>query len=440
MDVIMRDIKHFTPISAEEKRQISLDLEQYHRVFDVFWTLSEIFWIPANHQIKTAAVAFPKGVPAMMMLNVAFWDSLNEDERLFVVLHECLHVMLNHGMRNAGHVEGATPRLINIAQDITINEMIVEMFNFPRGLLRGWERFCWIETCFDNPAQIEQHQVFEYYLHKLIENPPPDDVVTFDDHEGLGDGGMGGLGGSAGFDLSDPDPDKFAQHLAQELSWDELEKMIKSFGDEEGMSRGIALSPFKTVLEQRTPPKVNFNQLVRNLIRSKLSRDAREQDSFAREDRRLSSLGSSMSLPGRMPIKPDGKKLITAMFFDVSGSCLPHIQRFFDCVGAFEKEEKMFDTRTFAFDTRVKELKRGKAPEAEVGGGTAFDIIEEKCREIELEDGQYPDFVVVLTDGAGSKVNPKHPGRWCWLLTKGATRMYVHPLAKAYPLASVVFE
>lgn len=435
----MRDIKNFTPISAEDKREISLNLEQYHRVFDVFWTLSEIFWIPANHRIKTAAVAFPRGVPAMMLLNVEFWDSLNDDERLFVVLHECLHVMLDHGMRNAAHVEGATHRLINIAQDITINEIIVEMFNFPRGLLRDWKRFCWIETCFENPAQIEQHQVFEYYLRKLIENPPPEYVVTLDDHDALDGVNSGGMDSDGGFDFSDPDPDKFAQHLAQELSWDELEKLIKSFGDDEGLSRGIALSPFKTVLEQRTIPKVNFNQLVKNLIRSKQSRDTRDQDSFAREDRRFSSLGSSMVLPGRMPMKPDGKKLITALFFDVSGSCMRHLQFFYNCIGAFEKEEKMFDTRTFSFDTRVRELAKGRAPDAEIGGGTAFDIIEEKCREIELEE-RYPDFVVVLTDGAGNAVHPKHPGRWCWLLTKGATRMYIHPLAKAYPLSTVVFE
>lgn len=423
MDVIVQidaTITEPLEITAAQKRQISLDLEQYHRIFDVFWTLSTVQFVPANHRFKTAAVNFPKGVGSQMFINVAFWNGLNDDEQLFVILHECLHVMLDHGIRNARNVPGATPYLINVAQDITINEMIVDLFNLPRGLLADWKRYCWIETCFADPTKIERNQVFEYYLRKLIEDPSAIKAELVDEHDGESGG------------WTDGDPDPLAQEIGKYLSDDELNALLEKMKREDG--RGISMSPYNVILEQRTPERIDFNQLIKNLKRSAKARDDREEDSFARSPRRLA--GTNMILPGRIGCKPQHTKLITALFFDVSGSCMTHLHKFHDCAMAFDREEKLFDVRTFAFDTRVKELKRGE--QVGVGGGTSFDIIETKCREIELETGRYPDCVVVLTDGAGNQVHPLHPTRWVWLLTPRATKSYIPYGCRAWPIDRVV--
>lgn len=414
------DLKSLKPISAELKREISRDLEQFHRVFDVFWDLSQIFFAPAGHSLKTACVLFPPGGKSTMIISSTFWNSLNTDEKLFVILHECLHVMLDHGLRNAQNIPGATHRLINIAQDITINEMIADMFGFARGMMQNWRKYCWIDTCFEDPSAIERNQVFEYYLKKLIENPPPPEMETLDEHDDVG-----------GYD--DGDPDQLAKVLGEHLTWDELQAMVKSMGKEDG--RGIGLSPFNVILENRTPAKVDFNALVKKLKRTAKAKAFREEDTFAREPRRLS--GTSMILPGRIEGKPHRQALVTALFFDVSGSCMSYFNVFNSVRQAFEKEEKLFDIRTYAFDTRVQQVKPGE--KLSVGGGTSFDIIETECRKLELETGKYPDCVVVITDGCGNRVAPKHPGRWVWLLTPSATHAYIDSRSNAWPIKNVTF-
>lgn len=416
----LNDPNALTLIPKELKLQISSDLEQFHRVFDVFWGLSEIYFSPPTRSLKTACVTFPPGGKSHMIISKAFWDSLNADEKLFVILHECLHVMLDHGMRNAANIPGATHKLINIAQDITINEIIVDMFGFARGLMKDWRKYCWIETCFADPSIIDRNQPFEYYLRKLIENPPPEGMDSMDEHGDLG-----------GYDDGDPDP--LAQALGEHLTWDELQAMIKSLGKEDG--RGIGLSPFNVILENRTPAKVDFNKIVAKLKRNAKSKEHREIDSFAREPRRFG--GSRMILPGRLETQPHKHKLITALFFDVSGSCMPYFNVFNSVREAFAKEEKLFDIRTFAFDTRVFEVKPGE--KLAIGGGTSFDIIEAQCQKIVAEDGRYPDCVVIITDGAGNRVAPQHPGRWIWLMTPGATRTYVDSRSQCFPIKSVTF-
>jgi predicted metal-dependent peptidase len=409
------------PIPAELKRELSQSLEQYHRVFDTFWSLSEIYF---GKKTKTACVAFPPGGRSHMILGEAFWAALEEDERIFVIIHECLHVLLDHGVRNARHIPGATPRIVNIAQDITINEMIVNLFSFPRGLLRDWSKYCWIETCFRNPEQIEPNQVFLYYLRKLIEQGVPEGVQTLDEHDDSDEGGY----------ADDNDPDALAGQLAQDLSWDELQAMIKNMGPEGG--RGISLSPFNIELERRIPPKVNFKDIVAGLKRSELRKRAqKEQESFARTNRRLSS--STMMLPGRVESKPDPDKLLAAVFFDVSGSCMKYIEHFSRIRQAFEEEEDLFETRTFAFDTSVNEVKTGE--KLGIGGGTYFHIIEQKCTEL-AKERRYPDCVVVITDGAGNRVVPSKPGRWIWLLTPPYRQTYVPYHSRWFAIDRVVYE
>lgn len=409
------------PIPAGLKRSISQSLEQYHKVFDTFWSLSEIYF---GKKTKTACVAFPPGGRSHMIIGEAFWEGLNEDERLFVIIHECMHVLLDHGVRNARHLKGATPRLVNVAQDITINEMIVSLFGFPRGLLRDWKNYCWIETCFEHPEEIEPNQVFMYYLRKLIELGVPEHVKLLDEHDDSDEGGY----------ADDNDPDAFAGQLAQELSWDELRALIEQLGPEGG--RGIALSPFAVELERRIPAKVNFNGIVRGLKRTELRKRAqREQDSFARANRRLNS--STMMLPGRVEARPKPDKLLAAVFFDVSGSCMRYIEHFDRIRLAFEAEEKLFEVQTFAFDTNVKPVLPGQ--KLSIGGGTHFHIIEQKCKELASER-RYPDCVVIITDGEGNPVHPTHPGRWIWLLTPPYKQTFIQHRSRWFAIDRVTYD
>lgn len=409
-------------MSAAEKLAISRDLEQFHKIFDTFWQIADVYLVD-NANVKTACVTLPKGKKATMYISISFWNSLNDDEKLFVIIHECMHVLLDHGMRNAKNVPGATHRLINIAQDITINEMIVYMFGFNRGLMADWRKYCWIETCFDDPTKILQNQVFEYYLLELIKNPPAD-MDSFDDH---------GDDGGVGYDDGDPDP--LAKDIAEELTMDELLKLLKAMSKQEG--RGIGLSPFKVIIEERTPEPLDFKKITEKLKRNAKSKLLDEQDSWSTEQRRFSDLGRGLQLPGVDEVAPKGKKLIAAVYFDVSGSCASYFEKFNKMLQAFRDEEELFELRAFMFDTRVTEVTPNQP--IGMGGGTSFDIIEEQNRKIMLETGKYPDFVGVVTDGAGNEVLPRHPARWVWLLTPNATQQFISPRSAWYPIKSVTF-
>lgn len=49
------------------------------------------------------------------------------------------------------------------------------------------------------------------------------------------------------------------------------------------------------------------------------------------------------------------------------------------------------------------------------GGGTDFEAVERLC----LVQHRYPDAVVVITDGQGAAIAPRHPERWAWVLYGG---------------------
>ena len=112
-------------LTLDEKLEISQILKSHHTIFQTFWTIGKPIFTKA---IPTAAVGFDKfGQVLYMLLNPDFWDSLNVVNKAFVIAHESLHIILNHGKR--GH-EYSDQKLVNVAQDIVINEMLFTDFKF----------------------------------------------------------------------------------------------------------------------------------------------------------------------------------------------------------------------------------------------------------------------------------------------------------------------
>lgn len=400
------ELKEGRLLTREEVEEIARSIEELHAVFQVFWGLASIEYLPNRHKLRTAAVCFPRGGKPRMALNYGFWNSLDDDGKLFVIAHECLHVLLDHGLRNAKSVEGATPKLVNIAQDIAINEMIRSLFHFNRDRIQGWQKYCWIDTCFDDWQNIERDQSFVYYLKKLIEQGKDIDPEILGAHEEE----LADFGAS-----DDNDEVPTAERLAQDLTAAELEALIKASEKSEG--RGNELSPYNAIIEARQPAKLDIKDLVEKMKRSASGgHNVKIIDTFAREDRRFGNLGRDFILPGKRQEPKPKKKLLTATFFDVSGSCMSYFNKFLAISQAFADEPEYFDLRQHLFDTKVTEFQLGD--KLGVGGGTRFDIIEIRCQELAEEYGRYPDLVVVVTDGDGNSVRPEHPGKWLWILTK----------------------
>lgn len=434
-------------LSYEELLDIAASLEDYHKVFYVFWEMSSVVF---DDSIGTAAVRFPRAGKPEMLIGEKFWNSLTKREKLFVVCHECLHVLLDHGVRNGLSVPGASPRLVNIAQDITINEMIVDLFSYDREDLRDWKKYCWIDTCFDNPHVIARNETFLYYLEKLIQNPPKGEEQggpsTFDEHGMQPDGSIKSpqpSGGKGDETQAEKDAKQAtAESLAGELTAQELDDLLKAL-PEGVLEAGQMTGAIEHIIARKVQrAKLKFGHIVRKLKKSCLKEVPADVETFTQDDRRFSDVHANpkIALPGKGEImKPSRDRLLTAVFMDVSGSCLDYLKVFNQVFLAFDAERKLFETRLFIFDTRVTEVRPGD--NVRIGGGTAFDIIEQKCVQLESEVGRYPDCVVVITDGHGSPVTPKAPTKWIWLLTpKDHTTHYVPRQSRHFLISQVTFE
>jgi predicted metal-dependent peptidase len=425
-------------MSSEDKLEIAASIEDYHKVFFTFFELSDVVF---DDSIPTAAVWLPRKGKAEMKINQDFWDKLTFREQLFVVCHECMHVILDHGIRDGMNVPGATPKLVNIAQDITINEMICDLFNYDRNDIREWKKYCWIDTCFENPILIKRNETFTYYLEELIKNPPPNESAggpgTVDEHD---DGTMTEEEKQARADM--------AATLAEDMSVAEIEKIIKSLppdisGKPNGLLTGTLIGVLEHIIAKKIKKlKVKFAHIIRKLKKTSMKQGEKDVETFTHDSRRFDDVirSSKASLPGvNAVLRPEQDRLLTAVFMDISGSCLPYLDVFQKVFLAFDEERKIFDTRLFIFDTVVKAVKPGD--HVHIGGGTNFAIIEEECQKLQKDHGRYPDCVVVITDGYGTPVKPKAPTKWIFLLTpKESTPMYVPQQSKHFDINQITFD
>ena len=430
-----------TPLSDEEYLDISSSLENYHTVFYKFLEMSSVFFCDDKSFCKTAAVFFPKhkDKKPTLYLNQNFWNGLNSIERLFIICHECLHVILDHGVRNGLLVFGSTPTLVNIAQDICINEMIVDLFGFDRNEISDWKRYCWIDTCFKDPTTVKRNETFTYYLELLIKNggpPHPKDggPDLVDAHGNINQESDGGP-----CDQQKQNQENAAGKLAEELYAGELEEMIKAMP--QGEQQGLMSAQIELIIAQKLKRvKFKFTNIIKKLKRTSIKKVPSDQESFVRDDRRFENLikESNAALPGKIEQEKVKKgRLLTLVFMDVSGSCIDYFRIFEKALAAFSLEKNTFDLRAFTFDTVTEEIVSGK--NARGGGGTKFDIIEKRCLEMETEYKRYPDCVIIITDGEGTEVNPKVPKNWVWLLTPINSKQYISPMSRHFLISNVLF-
>ena len=151
-----------------------------------------------------------------------------------------------------------------------------------------------------------------------------------------------------------------------------------------------------------------------------------EEPSFGKEAAPfLFSLDSNMLMPGVMETQDYGKfRIDLYFFFDVSGSCINHLDQFVDIVSHIPRT--LFNPHPFTFDTKVKEVEmdwknKKFTSTIKVGGGTAFHILENQI-QLDLKNKiikRYPEFVCVLTDGMAmpiTNIPANKQKNWLWLL------------------------
>lgn len=416
-----------TFISSKEWNEISRKLEGTHALFYQCWQMGKPRF---SSEIKTAAVGFNEnGEFVDFVFNPLFWNSLDEYNRLFVISHECLHIVLNHGVRATKKENYKESQIVNYAMDIVINHTLINSFGFDRDKIKNWKDFCWIDTIFDNlekdeMLKIPSNQSFEYYynLIKLNQN--------FDKN----------------FDLD--------EHIFFPKNWEDvIEKLNGVLSDEEKNAIKPLIEKHMDKSNGKTAGKgeggwtfvnVNFNKnkkwetIIKNWTKKYIKQTLESKEQWVRLNRRFALLGNSLLLPTEMEEDMDVReKILVYLFLDTSGSCWGFKERFMDVVASIP--EKLFETKVFTFDTKVEQVNmeeaKTKGKTMIYGwGGTSFYVIERAIQNEIMHGGEYPEAVFVLTDGFGDYVNPQFPEKWHWILTPHATTSYLPKKSKIYNL------
>jgi len=371
-------------------------LERFHGLFYSLWSISSI---DCSDKISTAGISWDTRTKQIcLMINPTFWSGLNEHTKLFVLCHEMLHVALHHPQRT--RLANLDPAIANIAQDVCINEMLVNNFAFNRSEINNADSMCWLDTVpfIRTP---EPNREFEYYYNLLVKNATSSKMPQLvDDH------------GNWNF------PDDLMKEILGKLENEELEDLAARLGGKEaGVSKeiGETIKVKKNVTRSQRWKKIfkHWTETVENIT-----------EDWLRKNRRMSMLShSKFILPCEYEKDTKKEKANIYLFLDTSGSCYNLRQDFYDAANSIPK--KHFNVKMFGFTDYVYEVKGNSLSGF---GGTSFSIIEDFLKK----EKKYPEAVFIITDGYGNNVLPKHPSRWYWFLSKNGCKSYCHPKSHVF--------
>jgi predicted metal-dependent peptidase len=413
-------------ISSEEMLALAFACEQHHAIFYKFWMIGKPIF---TKEVKTAAVSFnEEGEYLAFMFNPDFWKRLSFNQRLFVISHECLHIIHNHGLRiqNLNNL-----KMANIAADLVVNHALVFNFGFDRQEADPEDKYCWIDNTFDPTVGVEYHKSFEYYYQKLMETTPTTKTLV-DDHNW-------GKKKSDKKDGKKGDPNQQIYDFLGKTLDDETKKMIADYLDTthpsaSGNKAGTGAGDREWYYTAPKPPKKKkWETVIKNWALGKITRREQIKTQWVHKDRRFATFSSGkLMLPSANPIEAKIRKkdrIKVYFFLDTSGSCWHLKDRFFRAAKTLSEDQ--FEVILFCFDTKVypTTLESGRAYG---GGGTYFNIIEEEIQR-NMPDGKYPEAVFIITDGAGTTVKPQKPHNWHWFLSENV-RSYIPKESHVYML------
>tara|TARA_B100000614_G_scaffold262909_1_gene300988 strand:- start:479318 stop:480904 length:1587 start_codon:yes stop_codon:yes gene_type:complete len=465
----------------DELSEIANDLEDFH---GVFYQLFDMGTPSLTFRVPTAAVAFnQEGHNTDFMFNPVAWERLNAYTKAFIICHECLHVMLNHGIRSK---DCPIPQLANIALDIVVNHMLVSKFGFNRASIdmsplcepgepttndRGDDTvLCWIDTVFkEHASQVMANKPFEYYYHLLEQNVVIQESggMKLRGKFGKGKGKGSGSGGKGGEDQGDEQGDglgsdvggrvlddhsgledfsngdvkkEISDALNERLSDEEKEDVNKRInkteegnaankkgqdkdkgegGDVGGREAGSIAGNIVFHPESRRVKKKRKWETIIKKWSRRYLSDESSVEQWARQNRRLMALDLDLMVPSEHTDEHKDVERIDVVFYQDFSGSCFHLAERF-FKAAKSLPTDRFNVKTFCFDTEVNPVDLDGG-DLRGGGGTSFRILEKHVQKL-LKQGElkrYPDAVFVITDGMGDDVHPQDPTKWYWFLSDG---------------------
>lgn len=423
----------FEALSYEEQRELAKSLIKYHGIFYKFWDLVKPSYTNSK-QYPTACVVFNKDHDCVdFLINKTFWKKCSPALKEFIICHECLHVLLDHGKRATGLINRINPEITNACLDIPINEMLVKFFGFSKKEVDPRSRFCWTKTFFKD-EDLPNDKSFEYYFNhaKKISNAPKISIVGM----GSGDGEEDGLEtnsheGLASFD--DKEAESKLEDLMSNLSEEEKESLRDiaerldraNAGDNKSeknnkIAGSNAGGLTKILGKIKSKPKKKWETVIKKWSH-KMTRAEKEENHWLVKPRRNSLIESNLFVPSEIECeikKADNDKIDVWMFLDTSGSCEGLAPRFWRAAKSLPKEK--FNVYYHCFDTQVYPLNQKDVEKGKLYGfgGTAYSILENHIQKtIKKEGKKYPAAIFVITDGYGNFVKPQDERKWYWFLS-----------------------
>jgi hypothetical protein len=431
-------------LSNDEFYSISRQLEGRHAVFYKFWELGAPSFVDDGN-LPTAAIIFDKmGQTLNFVFNIHFWKSIDSYERIFIISHEMMHCILNHGVRTCMG-KGTDQKAANIAADVVINHLLVKNFNFDRRKLKfigneGW----WVETLqkyLKIKEAIPLYKSFEYYYNLILKRASEDKSVRE------------WLDGAKGFDIHlIGDAKSLINKLNDSMSHSEKDQRLKDLIDShfqtgsdgemgnpnDPAGKGAGYWSFVDPKAVIVKKKKKWESIIFRWAKKKLTYDDTMDETFVpnrRMEEILRHIGEDVTIPTERflddsTFKQD--KIEVYFFLDTSGSCYGLKDRFWKAAESLPPDK--FQIRLFCFDSLVYETTL-ESRKIYGRGGTSFIILEEKIQALmKKEETKYPAAVFVITDGAGDKVNPEIPHHWYIFLTREHTKDYFPKTCNFYNL------
>ena len=376
------------PKDAEEalsKAKVKLMIKPDCAFFATLILQTPVYWVTKD-EIPTAATDGKN-----LFFNPEFFLGLAPEERIFLVLHEVMHNVYNHGTR-LGFRDHVT---WNEAGDYVINdELIRRGFKMPKGGLHN--------TDYRDMSADEIYDELISKKDKGEDNPPtpwPDLQLPPMGDEGDGDSGNGNQPGTGG--IPKPSASEVEEHNKNLLT--QAVQASQLGGDKAGTVPGS----LERVLDKLLKPKLPWTKILSKFLFSLNKNDY----SWRKPNRRFISQG--IILPS---LYSEGVGRID-FAIDTSGSVSEDdFNRFLSEIGYVFKQYKPEEVGVMQFDhilqsnDKVCNVQDFMKLKFKGGGGTQIEPVLAEFAKNKAKA------LIILTDGYlyhGAELDPKKPVVWC---------------------------
>lgn len=363
-----------------------------------------------RYDFGTMAVTLKGDGLPKLMYNPFFTLSLGAIGAAFVLAHEAYHLLYMHLLVDK-HL--AADQNFRLGEEVVINDRVLRHLQTSLPQVGGEETGV-------NPRKV--HQSYRRAVKDVVANPASYDEFVHSDvacknyldqrpKEHNPKGGFacahlngevqGGAGGDTGID-----PDELEEIVEDALQAtmqraiagndDAKDSLLELYDEMPDNPMWGTLGVGRLRGETTSTRKTSFWEvLLQNALESRLEEGPR----FA-YDRKIGWWYEPLTLSGKEPHK------VVSIYIDSSGSMTQAvIEKIASLVGRIEGADASWHT----FDANVYEFEPGEPLPG--GGGTSFHAVNQ---HVEEEHDEYPDCVLVLTDGHAPEIEPSRPQNWVW--------------------------